>query len=389
MDLRAALRTYGDVVLAGVLAASMTLELLAWTDQVNGTAIAGGLLATLPLVLRRRSPLVMYLLVAVGMVVLGRAVPGFDNDSMSVVVVFFVGLYAVGRHTTGLEAWLGGALIVAEQVVFLQGDVGLTHADLGDIAFTVGFVGAPWLAGLTIRLRRERETFLHAENERLRADQTERAARAVAEERARIARELHDVVSHAISVSVLQARGARRALDHDPALARQALDAIEQTNAAALGDMRRLLAVLRDTEPDGLAAEERAPQPSLAHLDQLVEHVRSSGVPVEVDVVGEERPLPPGVDLSAYRIVQEALTNVLRHAADARATVRIEYADDALTVAVTDDGIPGPLAQEGTGHGLIGIRERVSVIGGSVEAGPAPAGGFTVRARLPYALELS
>ena len=389
MDLRAALRIYGDLVLAAVLATSMTLELLAWTDDVRWVAVAGGLLTTLPLVLRRRSPLVMYLLVAVGMVVLGRSVPGFDNDSMSVVVVFFVALYAVGRHTTGLEAWLGAALIVAESVVFLQGDVGLTRADLGDIAFSVGFVGAPWLAGLTVRLRRERETFLNAENERLRAEQAERATRAVAEERSRIARELHDVVSHAISVTVLQARGARRSLGTDPEAARHALDAIEQTNTAALGDMRRLLAVLRDTEGDRPGSD-RTPLPSLAHVDLLVERLRESGVAVELTVVGAPREVPPGVDLSAYRILQEALTNVLKHAADAPARVTLEYADDALSVAVEDDGTaPATDAGSAAGLGLIGIRERVAVIGGEVETGPRPGGGYRVRARLPYSLEVS
>jgi signal transduction histidine kinase len=389
MDLRAALRTYGDAVLAVGLALTMTLELLAWADPDSAAALGAGLLATLPVVLRRRSPVAMFLLVAVGLELLGRVEPGFDNDSMSLVVVFFVSLYSLGRHTHGLEAWLGAGLLTVEAVLFVEGDVGLTGADLGDIAFTVGFLGAPWGAGLAVRLRQEREGFLRAEHERQRAEQQERALRAVAEERARIARELHDVVAHAISVTVLQARGARRTLDTDPEAVRRALHAIEQTNAAALGDMRRLLAVLRDTEPAGAGDDERGPQPSLVHLDELVSHVRASGVPVVVEQVGEARELPPGVDLSAYRIVQEALTNVLKHAADARATVRLEYSPEALTVLVSDDGIPGPLRSDPSGHGLIGIRERVSVVGGQVEAGPGAEGGFTVRARLPYALEVS
>ena len=392
MDLRGRLRRHGDQVLAGVLAVTITLELLIWSGTHPGVdrpvAVAGCLLSSLPLVARRRSPALVFVLVMVGLLAVMHEAQGFDNDSMSLVVIFFVALYSLGRHAEGTEAWVGAGLIVVEGVLFIQGDVGLRHADPGDIAFTLGFVGAPWGAGLTVRLRRERERFLSAENERLRVEQAEREARAVAEERSRIARELHDVVSHAISVTVLQARGARRTLEADPDAVRRALDAIEQTNTAALSDMRRLLAVLRDTEAE-VGAAGREPQPSLSHLAQLTEHVSESGVPVTVEVLGEPTDVPPGVDLSAYRIVQEALTNVLKHSAGARVTVSLAYADEALTVTVLDDG-PVPPSQTATGgHGLIGIRERVAVVGGEVEAGPRPEGGFQVRARLPYALEVS
>jgi signal transduction histidine kinase len=390
MDLRATLRKYGDLALAALLGLSMTLELLAWAESDRPTAIGAGLLATFPIALRRKAPLVSFLLVMTGIQLLTRIQPGFDNDSMTFVIVFFVALYSLGRHSTGTEAWLGVGGLVLTMALFVQGDGGLARADLGDFAFALVFAGAPWAAGLTLRLRREREAQLSAENDQLRREQEERAARAVAEERSRIARELHDVVSHAISVTVLQARGARATLDADPVAARRALDAIEQTNTAALGDMRRLLAVLRDTEPEGLTTDDHAPQPSLAHLERLVIHVRESGVPVELEVVGTPQDLPPGVDLSAYRIVQEALTNVLKHAADARARVVLEYTDDALAVTVTDDGIPGPVngTEPGGGHGLIGIRERVAVVGGDVDAGPRPDGGYEIRARLPFALEV-
>ena len=391
MHLRTVLQKYGDLALAAVLALSMTLELVAWAEDDVAAAIAVGLLATVPLALRRRTPLVSFVLVMAGLQLLVRGQRGFDNDSMTFVVTFFVALYSLGRHAKGIEAWLGAGGLVLTMATFLQGEGGLAQADLGDFAFALAFVGAPWAAGLTLRLRRERETQLNAENERLRREQEERARRAVAEERSRIARELHDVVSHAISVTVLQARGARRTLDTDPTTARRALDAIEQTNTAALGDMRRLLAVLRDTEPEDRSTDDHSPQPSLAHLDRLVEHVRDSGVPVEVGVVGDARDLPPGVDLSAYRIVQEALTNVLKHSARAEARVVLEYADNALAVTVSDNGIPGPVngTDPGSGHGLIGIQERVAVVGGEVTAGPRPDGGFEIRATLPYALEIS
>jgi signal transduction histidine kinase len=247
-----------------------------------------------------------------------------------------------------------------------------------------------------IRLRLERERLLRERNAALQRDQEARARAAVAAERARIARELHDVVAHAISVTVMQARGGRAMLGRDETEVRRALDAIEQTNTAALSDMRRLLAVLRDTEdePSGRSA----PQPSLVNLEQLVEQVRAAGLVVELAVTGERSdpdiPVPPGVDLSAYRIVQEALTNVLKHAGPtATARVEVDYGPDSLRVTVLDDGV-GPLdasgapESDGSGHGLVGIRERVAVIGGRVEAGSGPGGdGFVVTAVLPYALE--
>jgi signal transduction histidine kinase len=229
-----------------------------------------------------------------------------------------------------------------------------------------------------VRLRAD----LAERNAELKREQEERTRRAVAEERATIARELHDVVSHAISVTVLQSRGARRMLGRDEESVRRALDAIEHTNTQALGDMRRLLAVLRDTEGDAGIT----PQPSLARLDDLVADVTESGLQVEVRETGEERDVPPGVDLSAYRIIQESLTNVLKHAGAARATVSLDYEPDQLRLSVKDDG-RGAANVNGNGHGLVGIRERVAVVGGEIETGPGADGGFEVRARLPYSVE--
>ena len=387
------LRAYDDVALAAALGAVTTAEVLAWTAAHPGAnvgvAVAGGLFSALALLIRRRSPGLMFVLTMMGLFVLFREAEGIDNDTVAPVLMFFVAIYSLGRHARGTEAWVGAGLMVVEALLFLQSDVGVGGADAGDVAFTVVFLGAPWGIGLTLRLRQEREATLNAENERLRVEQAERAARAVAEERSRIARELHDVVSHAISVTVLQARGARRCLDSDADAVRRALDAIEHTNTAALGDMRRLLAVLRDTEEASVPAE-RTPQPSLDDLDRLVDNVRGSGVPVVLEVHGVRRDVPPGVDLSAYRIVQEALTNVLKHSSGGGATVTLDYEDDALTVSVADDGVGTSTATgNGTGHGLLGIRERVAVIGGVVEAGPGTEGGYRIRARLPYALELS
>jgi signal transduction histidine kinase len=195
------------------------------------------------------------------------------------------------------------------------------------------------------------------------------------------------VVAHAISVVVLQSRGGRRLIDSEPDAARQAFDAIESTSSQALGEMRRLLGLLRADDDDSLL-----PQPTLARVEDLAAELRASGLPVELSLEGEPGVLPPGVDVSAYRIVQEALTNALKHAGPTRARVRVAYEADSVLVEVTDDGAganaptngSGP---PGSGHGLVGMRERVAIVGGELTAGPRPAGGYTVSARLPYAAE--
>ena len=230
-------------------------------------------------------------------------------------------------------------------------------------------VGAPMLLGRIVFNRR-----------RSLAEERERAARdAVAAERTRIARELHDVVAHAISVMVVQAGAARTALERSPADAERAIRQIEETGRDGLGEMRRLIGILR---PDGPAA--LAPQPDLGRLDELLETVRHAGLRVEVVVEGIRRELPSGVELTAYRLVQEGLTNVLKHTGGANAHVLLRYADDAIDVEVTDDG-PGPLADgdASSGHGLIGMRERVELFGGTLQAGARSGGGFVVHATIP------
>jgi signal transduction histidine kinase len=199
----------------------------------------------------------------------------------------------------------------------------------------------------------------------------------VADERARIARELHDIVAHAISVIVLQARGGRRALATDPDEAIEALIAIEATGSQALDEMRRLMDVLRPADESPMLT----PQPSLGDLDGLVRQIRDSGLPVELVTEGESIELPAGIDLTAYRIVQEALMDALRHAGHASARVTVRFDDSGLEIEVTDSGTVAGSGRNG--HGLVGMRERVSLYGGSVEAGPKPGGGFRVLARLP------
>jgi signal transduction histidine kinase len=375
---------WADVVLGALVLVGYTVELVAWHAPHLPATLGAAALSGVGLSLRRSSPVVGALLAFVSTDLVTRLAPGFDNDSGTLVVVFFLTLWSLGRHTAGTERWVGAALVLLNVVRFVVGDAGGRQIDPGDVAFSVVFVGAPWLAGVTMRIRHDREQSWRARNEQLRAEQEERERRAVTAERSRIARELHDVVSHAIAVTVLQARGARRQLGRDEAAVRRALDAIDHTNTQALGDMRRLLALLRDTEDSPIGA----PQPTLERLPALVDDLRDSGLPVDLRVRGDAAAVPPGVELSAYRIVQEALTNVLKHAGSgATATVDLAYGDGALELCVRDDG-RGADGDGRPGHGLVGIRARVAVVGGQVTTGPRAEGGFAVSVRLPYAVEV-
>ncbi|HEX7166375.1 MAG TPA: sensor histidine kinase, partial [Acidimicrobiales bacterium] len=238
--------------------------------------------------------------------------------------------------------------------------------------------GGAWFAGRALasqaaatRLAREHTQLIEERTQML-------ATAAVADERLRIARELHDVVAHAMSVIAVQAGTGRFVIRESPDVAAGALAAIETTSRDALQEMRRLLAVLRDGEPDG----ELLPAPGLADLSELVAASAAAGVDVEVVTRGDPLPLPAGLDLCAYRIVQEALTNVRKHARATRATVAVSYDETELTVEVRDDGV-GAASPPVPGHGLVGMRERVTLYDGSLETGPARPGGFRVFARLP------
>lgn len=280
------------------------------------------------------------------------------------------------------ERIVGLALLLAGTVVLL---LRVPESTLGEgagraaqlvsnlILFTVAWAVA-WVIASRVRSTRElrdRAATLEAERDLL-------AREAVAEERGRIARELHDVVAHSVSVMTVQAGGVRRLLRDDQQREREALTAIEETGRRALAEMRRMVGVMRtDTTEAG-----RAPLPGLASLERLVDEIRDAGLPVTFQVEGEQIELPAGVDLSAYRIVQEGLTNTLKHAGPAHAWVTVRYAPGALDILVEDDGA-GPRMNGTPGHGLIGMRERVAVYGGRLETGVRPGGGFRLRAVLP------
>jgi signal transduction histidine kinase len=346
-------------------------------DVVN--LITGPLLA-LPLAWRRRSPLAMigaFAVVTVTNEALGGGMFTFPESDQSdgfppfaSLLTAGVAFYSLGTHADERPATIGLAVgVIAFWVtVFVSAQV-----DFGSFFFSTTLAVAPWLFGRTVRARNLRLAAAEREQE-------QRARIAVGDERARIARELHDVVAHSVGVIVVQAEGARRVFDHDPERAREALDSIECTARTALADMRRSLGVLR-REDDERAL---APQPGVDDLDRLVEQARAGGLTVELAVEGERVPLPQGIDLSAYRIVQEALTNVIKHAGAARALVTVRYLDDELEVEVADDG-PGPPidAEDGAGHGIVGMRERVEAHGGALHTGAGRDGGFLVRASLP------
>jgi signal transduction histidine kinase len=251
------------------------------------------------------------------------------------------------------------------------------------IATTTIATVTPFLVGREMRTRRERAEELRQRVAEAERERQESARRAVEEERARIARELHDVVAHQMTVMTIQAEGARRiAKDADPRV-QEALDTIKATGHSALSEMRRVVGLLREADDD---SPELAPLPRLTDLNRLVDQVQAAGVPVELSVGGEARPLADGVELSAYRIVQESLTNAARHGGPGvTATVAVNYGDDALDVVVIDDGRGAAAAPgNGGGHGLVGMRERVAVLGGSFDAGAKPGGGYRVHASIPY-----
>ncbi|MDX6554570.1 MAG: hypothetical protein QOD86_765 [Miltoncostaeaceae bacterium] len=367
-------RALVDWAVAAGLVGLLVVQVL--TLDVRGSEKAGvcawALALFVPLALRHRMPVALMALVAAGGLA-GSWLPKAVTDVEAVGLILLVAVYGGAAHTSGRRTVAAGGLTVLAAVAALAADPdGFNFA--GVLFFSLLF-GGPWAAGRVVRRRRVGEARMQEERDAARA--------AIADERARIARELHDVVAHAISVIVLQARGGRRLLDTEPEEARGALSTIERTGQQALTEMRRLVGLLREDGPD----LPLAPQPGLGRLVALVGQVRDAGLPVELAVEGAPVGVPPGVDLSAFRIVQEALTNALKHAGPARARVLLRYEPDGIWLDVSDDGTGGAGGADGMGHGLAGIRERVALFGGDMDAGPREGGGFAVRARLPYASE--
>jgi len=291
--------------------------------------------------------------------------------------VLLVGLYTVAAWCGIRDRAIGAGAIVIGLTVMAA--VGIPGAGGWTVASYFAAFAAAYLLGSTMRNRRLYGEQLEARASAVERERNEETRRALAEERLRIAQELHDVVAHSMGVIAVQAGVGGHVIDSEPREAKKALEAISQTSRSTLVEIRRLLGVLREDQ-----GASYVPAPGLADLDRLVADVASAGLHAEVRVEGATTQLPPGVDFTAYRIVQEALTNVLKHAGGATATVTIGYEGTALRLEILDDGHAVNGRATAGGHGLVGMRERVGVYGGSFEAGPRTGGGFRVAVRLPY-----
>jgi signal transduction histidine kinase len=375
-----------DALLALALAGTAQYEIWAhplFDDGIPGPRLPNAvllLLITLPLALRRRAPTVVFALVLasiglqISLIDAARSDQPPFQDWITLLVVFYsLGAHAERRRALVAGALGGGVFVASDLIDLLSGG-----ARLEDTVPAWFLLAAAYGIGFALRGQRVQSSLLANRAERLEREREQKARLAVAEERVRIGRELHDIVAHAISVIVVQAQAGQRVLEGEQPSAREALGSIETTGRQALVEMRRLLGILREEDRE-LAL---APRPSLAHLDILAERVREAGLPVELHVEGEAKPLPPGVDLSAYRIVQEALTNALKHAGPASAQVVVRYRPEEVELEISDDG-RGPVDGRDGGHGLVGMRERAALVGGVVESGTVRGRGYTVRARLP------
>jgi signal transduction histidine kinase len=327
-------------------------------------------LQTAPLAFRRRRPILVLTIVVVASVVLS-----FFGRTPIEAFALFIALYSVAAHTdrkTAIRAGLAALILLAGPLA-LNGDLGLVEG-----MFELGFLALGWMFGAYLGELRGRA-------ERVRREQENEKRRAVAEEQARIARELHDVMAHSVSVMVVQAAAAEDVFEASPDRAREALRSIESTGRHALAEVRRVLDVVRPVGEDDLPLE---PQPGLSRLGELIGQFRATGLAVALRIEGVRSEVPDGIDLSAYRIVQEALTNSLKHGRGvSQAKVLVRYEPGSIDVEVCDDGTGASSSaipsEAGVGRGLIGMRERVALYGGRLVAGPRPGGGFEVRARFP------
>jgi signal transduction histidine kinase len=384
MRVRAVIERWADgavaLAFAGLTQADLWGHAPATMHVVGGRGVLAVLLlfVTLPLAIRRRMPAATLLTAAGALALAALLVSHSRGVPVEVFLAMLLAFYSVGAHCEDRRSPVVGAVALAAIAAADLARPGTFSASGTRPAAWLAFAIA-WLAGRDLRRRRQRVIDLEDRAAQLEREREEKAQLAVAEERGRIARELHDVIAHAVSVIVVQAQAGPH-LVGDRQRANAVFSAIESSGRDALVELRRLLGILRSGD-EQLAI---GPQPGLASLQSLVEQVRASGLPVEMRIEGEPVHLPAGIDLSAYRIVQEALTNIVKHAGEAAAEVVIRYRARELELDVVDDGRGGVGSSNGSGHGLIGMHERVALYGGTLEAGAQDGGGYAVRARLPF-----
>lgn len=368
-----------------LLAVVVTVALVAYTWAVNGakpaTAAATGLVVAIGAGIwwRRRAPVAAAVAIA-GAVALYEDV--VQQAGVVLVAPLLLAFYSVGAYALLGRAAVGLALALTMTFLSFLNESRTLSSWMENVVFAGMIAGSVWASGVMVRISRGRAAQLADLAMQLESEREEKAQLAVAAERVRIARELHDVVAHSISVIAVLAGAGRHTLQDDRQRTQEAFQAIESTARQALIEMRRLLGLLR--EQGELTTT--APLPGMDNHAELIELARRAGLSVDVDVDGEARTLPTGIDLAAYRILQEALTNVRNHAPGARAAVRIRYGSQDIEIEVRDDGAGAEATRrraEGGGHGLIGMRERVALYGGEIDAGPLPERGFRVKARLP------
>jgi signal transduction histidine kinase len=337
---------------------------------LEGWAVVLALLASLPIALRRRFPVAIFAITLAAALLADIVYDSFQ------LLGALVALYTVAAHR-GRPGSVQVAVATALALPLLK--IGESGPGNIELAAVYGACAAAWLLGDNLRTRRAYLRELEDRAARLEREQEENARRAAADEQARIARDLHDIIAHNVSVMTVQAAAAGDAFETQPGKVREALGSIESTGREALTELRRLLGSVRPDDDPGTFA----PQPGLARVDELIDQVRATGLAVELIVEGSPRELPPGVDLSAYRIVQEALTNTLNHAGASHATVHVRYGEGTLDIEVVDDGRGATADGTERGHGIIGMRERAALVGGELEVGRAKNGGFSIHARIP------
>ena len=341
--------------------------------------------ATIPVAFRRRWPEASLLCICGALTVTTML-----GKSLAPAPVLALPLYSVilkysRRQSLVILAGIEGIAVVAFIVAAVLRPI------QGDVTFNIVLAGATWFVGDSVRTRREYQAGLVSQERERQRQELDRANRAIAEERMEIARELHDVIAHSLSVIAIQSGVGRHVIDTQPEEARSALAAVEETSRSALHELRQVLIVLRNANTEG---PELDPAPSLSDLGDLVKRIRSAGVPIDLHISGSPSPLPKGLELSVYRIVQEALTNVIKHARSAHTWVRLQYGEDRLIVSVTNAALgAGVVATDGGDggietddldrHGIIGMKERAAAFGGTLTAEALPDGGFEVRACIP------